>query len=84
MANPHADIPAGIGNENVLCHKEFLGKVCKESQYHLIGEASEGFVLSNNLSAHEHSFTSSSGGLFPAMSAAIVKCTPLPAGFVAL
>lgn len=65
MANPHTDIPAGIGSEkgsSILCHKEFLGEVCKESQYHLIGEASEGFLLNNKLSAHVHSFTSSSGG----------------------
>lgn len=61
MANPHADLPAGTANEkdsSTLGHKEFLGKVCKESQYHLTGEAS---VLNNKPSAHEHSFTTSSG-----------------------
>jgi len=61
MANPHTDIPAGIDNEkgsSVLCHKDFLGKACKESQYHLIGE---GVFMNNKLSAHEHCHMSSSG-----------------------
>lgn len=89
VADHHIDLPASKGNEkgsSIFSDKYFLGKVCKESQCHFTGEASEGFVSNNKPSADESSFMGSSGrsenscGISSEVSC-YSQYSPLPVGF---